>query len=447
MDPKVFKKTTATGTDLRHHIGNAMSVNVVERIILNALKSAGHISSLPHKRRLKLDEVEKDRWAYCTFQEIYGCGGVNSLKRSTKRRGHKLAQQSGRAWLVDSGASFHLCSEHILTAKERSTIRNGTEIPMTTANGIVWAKKVADVGIEELDITVTVYILENTPAVLSMGLLVEDFEMDSIWMHGQCPYLMFNGTKYECHPLNNVPLITVATKGELMLDQVKAKSKIKAIEDRKAPAPPATITGGAKSSTDEKLLPPLRGAGSTPENEILPPSRGADSASNPQQTEPAQSECPPHGGLADNPKKWKKVPVVLEDGSSSDEDVPLLTDSSGDEVNASSGSSNSSHTSVQPPKVKKSFGKKVKEQKAGASSSADKMPPEREAGHKGKKSELKTPTPKEENYERQRARRAAKKKSQTNEASRTCEHNIFTHFPKNDPDCDICNDNKCREHL
>ena len=72
-----------------------------------------------------------------------------------------------RQFVVDSGASMHMVSRKDLNSDDLETVR-ASESPTTvvTASGEVLAKEEATVYVRELDLFVTVMLLENTPAVL-----------------------------------------------------------------------------------------------------------------------------------------------------------------------------------------------------------------------------------------------------------------------------------------
>ena len=67
-----------------------------------------------------------------------------------------------------------------------------------TANGEVPAKEEATVYVRELDLFVTVMLLENTPAVLSLGKLCEEFGYSCHWTSGQKPHFIKKGKKFHC---------------------------------------------------------------------------------------------------------------------------------------------------------------------------------------------------------------------------------------------------------
>ena len=79
-----------------------------------------------------------------------------------------------REFVVDSGASMHMKSRKDLKSAEFETVTT-SRCPTTviTANGEVQTHEKATVYGRELDIFLTVKIIEDTPAVLSLGKLCE----------------------------------------------------------------------------------------------------------------------------------------------------------------------------------------------------------------------------------------------------------------------------------
>ena len=76
----------------------------------------------------------------------------------------------GKEFVVDSRASMHTSSRKDLNSAALDTVKV-SENPTTgvTANGEVQTKEEATVYVKELDLFVTVKLLEDTPAVLSLG--------------------------------------------------------------------------------------------------------------------------------------------------------------------------------------------------------------------------------------------------------------------------------------
>ena len=73
-----------------------------------------------------------------------------------------------REFVVDSGASMHMISKKDLNSAELETVTTSrSPTTVITANGEVQTHEEATVHVKELDILLTVNVLENTSAVLS----------------------------------------------------------------------------------------------------------------------------------------------------------------------------------------------------------------------------------------------------------------------------------------
>ena len=71
-----------------------------------------------------------------------------------------------------------------------------------TANGEVQTHEEATVYVKELDIFLTMKVLENTPAVLSLGKLCDENGHSYEWINGQKPHLIKNGIRIMCNTEN-----------------------------------------------------------------------------------------------------------------------------------------------------------------------------------------------------------------------------------------------------
>ena len=89
---------------------------------------------------------------------------------------------------------------HTLTKSCRPTI-------VITANGEVQTHEEATVYVKELDIFLTLKVLENTPAVLSLGKLCDENGYSYEWINGQKPHLIKNGIRIPCNTENFVPIV------------------------------------------------------------------------------------------------------------------------------------------------------------------------------------------------------------------------------------------------
>ena len=87
----------------------------------------------------------------------------------------KKKEPEEREFAVDSGASMHVVSKRDLDSAGLETMRTSrSPTTVMTANGEVQTREEATVFVKELDFFVTVILLEETPAVLSLRKLCKD---------------------------------------------------------------------------------------------------------------------------------------------------------------------------------------------------------------------------------------------------------------------------------
>ena len=91
---------------------------------------------------------------------------------------------------VDSGASMHMISVKYLNSAELETVTTSRS-PMTvfTANGDVKTNEEAVVYVR-VGFFLTMKLLEDTPAVLSLGKLCDEHGYSYEWINGQKPHLI-----------------------------------------------------------------------------------------------------------------------------------------------------------------------------------------------------------------------------------------------------------------
>ena len=107
-----------------------------------------------------------------------------------------------REFVVDSGASMHMISKKDLNDAEMGTLtKSCSPTIVITANGEVLTHEEATVYVKELDIFLTMKVLENTPAVLSLGKVGDDNGYSYEWINGQKPHLIKGNTE------NFVPIV------------------------------------------------------------------------------------------------------------------------------------------------------------------------------------------------------------------------------------------------
>ena len=112
-----------------------------------------------------------------------------------------------REFVVDSGASMHMISKKDLSDAEMDTLtKSCSPTIVITANGEVQTHEEAIVYVKELDIFLTMKVLDNTPAILSLGKLCDENGYSYEWINGQKPHLIKNGIRIICNTENFVPI-------------------------------------------------------------------------------------------------------------------------------------------------------------------------------------------------------------------------------------------------
>ena len=113
-----------------------------------------------------------------------------------------------REFIVDSGASMHMISKKDLSDAEMDTLtKSCSPTRVITANGEVQTHEEAIVYVKELDIFLTMKVLDNTPAVLSLGKLCDENGYSYEWINGQKPHLIKDGIPIICNTQNFVPFV------------------------------------------------------------------------------------------------------------------------------------------------------------------------------------------------------------------------------------------------
>ena len=99
-----------------------------------------------------------------------------------------------REFVVDSGASMRMISKKDLNDAEMDTLtKSCSPTTVITAHGEVQTHEEATVYVKELDMFLTMKVLEDTPAVLSLGKLCDENGYSYEWITGQKPHLIKTG--------------------------------------------------------------------------------------------------------------------------------------------------------------------------------------------------------------------------------------------------------------
>ena len=105
-------------------------------------------------------------------------------------------QPEEREFVVDSGASMHMISKKDLSDAVMDTLtKSCSPTTVITANGEVQTHEEATVYVKELDIFLTLKVLGNTPAALSLGKLCDENGYSYEWINGQKPHLIKDGIR------------------------------------------------------------------------------------------------------------------------------------------------------------------------------------------------------------------------------------------------------------
>ena len=123
--------------------------------------------------------------------------------------GYSKQYCSTRKYLMDSGASFHVIGKDDLTETEKETNYDLDEpLIMDTASGDAKATNGCTAYVQELGFEVQAVVLEKSPPLLSMGLLVRDHGCSFKWSKESGPRLIAStGKTLHCGLVHNVPTI------------------------------------------------------------------------------------------------------------------------------------------------------------------------------------------------------------------------------------------------
>ena len=121
---------------------------------------------------------------------------------------HQPSKPEEREFVVDSGGSLLLISKKDLNDAEMHLLtKSCSPAIVITANGEVQTHEEATVYVKELDMFLTMKVLENTPTVLSLGKLCDENGFSYEWINGQNTHVINNGTRIQCNTENFVPIV------------------------------------------------------------------------------------------------------------------------------------------------------------------------------------------------------------------------------------------------
>ena len=85
---------------------------------------------------------------------------------------------------------MHMISKQDLNSAEMNTLTKSCSPTIVITNGEVQTHEEATVYVKELDVFLTMKVLEDTPAVLSLGKLCDENGYSYEWINGQKSYFI-----------------------------------------------------------------------------------------------------------------------------------------------------------------------------------------------------------------------------------------------------------------
>ena len=178
----------------------------------------------PHERSPNAPKFEDRSQEETEWQEQGAREAAGNLAQSVKKfKDHERAtffspsenrclaaslKPEDREFVVDSGASMHMISKKDLSEAEMDTLtKSCSPTIVITANGEVQTHEEAIAHVKELEIFLTMKVLENTPAVLSLGKLCDENGYSYEWINGQKPHLIKDEIRIICNTENFVPIV------------------------------------------------------------------------------------------------------------------------------------------------------------------------------------------------------------------------------------------------
>ena len=124
-----------------------------------------------------------------------------------------------------------------------------------TANGEVQTHEEAIVYVKELDILLTMKVLDNTPAVLSLGKLCDENGYSYEWINGQKPHLIKDGIRIICNTENFVPVVVPGLSSSSAGSSSTLRTSMKQESHSSSSSSPSSPTVGDMSVREREDAP------------------------------------------------------------------------------------------------------------------------------------------------------------------------------------------------
>ena len=125
---------------------------------------------------------------------------------------------------------MHMISKKDFIDAEMDTLtKSCSPTIVITANGEMQTHEEATVYVKELDIFLIMKVLDNTPAVLSLGKLFDETGYAHEWINGQKPHLIKDEIRIICNTENFVPVVvpglSSSSSGSLSTSKTRSKQE------------------------------------------------------------------------------------------------------------------------------------------------------------------------------------------------------------------------------
>ena len=169
--------------------------------------------------------------------------------RMSKRQG---APKGKDVWLIDSGSEQDLISKAALRSASKAVRKQASQpIRLVTANGNIAASEIADINVDALREPAQPYILESSPAVLSLGVKCLGQGYSFHWESAKAPTMVRPaGALIQLKVDGHVPHMDSSCEAEPPLSAAAAS--------KPAPEPVHVTKASTKVMTPTKKLSGLR---------------------------------------------------------------------------------------------------------------------------------------------------------------------------------------------
>ena len=159
---------------------------------------------------------------------------------------------------------MHMISKKDLSNAEMDTLtKSFSPTIVITANGEVQTHEEAIVYVKELGIFLTMKVLEDTPAVLSLGKLCDENGYSYEWINGQKPHLIKNGIRIQCNTENFVPIVVPGLSSSSSASSSSSRTPIK----QESHSSSSSSSSPSSPTVDEI---PVRDREDAPDSDISP---------------------------------------------------------------------------------------------------------------------------------------------------------------------------------